>query len=121
MKKKDNNNKKSGWDNDEDDDNEMIKCDINDILNSKDENINKKIKFNQEILNENNDIKEIKNNIEILNKKENNEQKKSSLQKPLLLTKDKDKDKNKEKIITFKEKKMEERAKKIDLDSLLDD
>ena len=122
--KKDNkksNNKKSGWDNDEDDDNEMIKCDINDILNSKDENINKKIKFNQEILNENNDIKEIKNNIEILNKKENNEQKKSSLQKPLLLTKDKDKDKNKEKIITFKEKKMEERSKKIDLDSLLDD
>ena len=122
--KKDNkksNNKKSGWDNDEDDDNEMIKCDINDILNSKDENINKKIKFNQEILNENNDIKEIKDNIEILNKKENNEQKKSSLQKPLLLTKDKDKDKNKEKIITFKEKKMEERAKKIDLDSLLDD
>ena len=121
--KKDNkksNNKKSGWDNDEDDDNEMIKFDFHDILdNNKEENKNKKIQFNQEILKENNNIKEINNNKDTLKKIENNEQKKSSLQKPLLLTKEKEKEK--EKIISFKEKKMEERSKKIDLDSLLDD
>ncbi len=114
-----NNNKKSGWDNEEDDDNEMIKCEINDILDKEDDNKNKKIKFNQDILKENDDIKDINNNKEIFKIIDNNEQKKSSLKKPLLLTKDKEKEK--EKIFSFKEKKMEERSKKIDLDSLLDD
>ena len=116
-----NNNKKSGWDNEEDDDNEMIKCEINDILDKEDDNKNKKIKFNQDILKENDDIKDINNNKEIFKIIDNNEQKKSSLKKPLLLTKDKEKEKEKEKIFSFKEKKMEERSKKIDLDSLLDD
>ena len=88
-------NKKSGWDNDEDDDdNLMIKNEINNIINHE------------------NNIKNDINNKEIIN----NDSKKSSFKKTLSFFKEKD---NKE--LTFKEKKMEERAKKINLESLLED
>ncbi len=91
-------NKKSGWDNDEDDDyNEIIKSELNNNINN--ENISK------------NEIK----SKETVNKIEKEDSKKSSLKKPLFFFKDKNKE------ITFKEKKMEERAKKIDLESLLED
>ncbi len=91
-------NKKSGWDNDEDDDyNEIIKSELNNNINN--ENISK------------NEIK----SKETVNKIEKEDSKKSSLKKPLFFFKDKNKE------LTFKEKKMEERAKKIDLESLLED
>ena len=87
------NKKKSGWNSDEDE-NEIINTELNNIIK----------------------IKPTKSEQLIYKKEEKEEFKKSSFKKPINIF-----NKEKEKIVSFKEIKMEERCKKLDLDSLLED
>ena len=87
------NKKKSGWNSDEDE-NEIINTELNNIVK----------------------IKPTKSEQLIYKKEEKEEFKKSSFKKPINIF-----NKEKEKIVSFKEIKMEERCKKLDLDSLLED
>ncbi len=90
------NKKKSGWNSDEDE-NEIINTELNNIVKIKPTKSEQLIYKKEE-------------------KEEKEEFKKSSFKKPINIF-----NKEKEKIVSFKEIKMEERCKKLDLDSLLED